>query len=119
MRFRVLALDYDGTIAEGGKLYPEAKGAIDEVRRRGVVVVLVTGRILDDLRTAVGDLNRFSAVVAEGGAVLAFPESDRSFFWPPHRRPFFWKRLTARAFGPWSASASSKLMLSTPPALSS
>ena len=79
MRFRVLALDYDGTIAEGGKLYPEAKGAIDEVRRRGVVVVLVTGRILDDLRTAVGDLDRFSAVVAEGGAVLAFPESDRSF----------------------------------------
>ncbi len=79
MRFRVLALDYDGTIAEGGKLYSEAKDAIAEVRGRGVAVVLVTGRILDDLRTVAGDLSRFSAVVAEGGAVLAFPESGRSF----------------------------------------
>ena len=79
MRFRVLALDYDGTIAEGGKLHSEAQAAIDEVRGRGVAVVLVTGRILDDLRTVAPDLGRFSAVVAEGGAVLAFPESGRSF----------------------------------------
>ena len=33
MRFSVLALDYDGTIAEGGTLYPEARAAIEEVRR--------------------------------------------------------------------------------------
>jgi len=79
MRFRVLALDYDGTIADGGKLSSEAMDAIDDVRGRGVAVVLVTGRILNDLRTVAGDLGRFRAVVAEGGAVLAFPESDRSF----------------------------------------
>ena len=41
--------------------------------------MLVTGRILDDLRTVAADLGRFSAVVAEGGAVLVFPESGRSF----------------------------------------
>jgi hydroxymethylpyrimidine pyrophosphatase-like HAD family hydrolase len=50
MKFGVLALDYDGTIAIDGALDPDVRAAIAEVRSAGVVVVLVTGRILDDLR---------------------------------------------------------------------
>jgi hydroxymethylpyrimidine pyrophosphatase-like HAD family hydrolase len=72
MKFRVLALDYDGTIAQNGRLDPGVKAAILEARARGVVVVLVTGRILSELRKVAGDLNFLDAVVAENGAVLSF-----------------------------------------------
>ncbi len=72
MRFRVLALDYDGTIAQKGQLDPAVKAAIIEARARGVVVVVVTGRILSELRKVAGDLSFLDAVVAENGAVLSF-----------------------------------------------
>ncbi|MFZ0418539.1 MAG: HAD hydrolase family protein [Candidatus Sulfotelmatobacter sp.] len=73
MKFSVLALDYDGTIATEGVLDPDVRAAIIETRARGTVVLLVTGRILSDLRQAAGDLDFADAVVAENGAVLAFP----------------------------------------------
>jgi hydroxymethylpyrimidine pyrophosphatase-like HAD family hydrolase len=78
MKFGVLALDYDGTIARDGVLDSEVKDAIVEARARGIVVVIVTGRILSDLRQAAGDLGFVDAVVAENGAVLAFPNGQTS-----------------------------------------
>jgi hydroxymethylpyrimidine pyrophosphatase-like HAD family hydrolase len=78
MRFIVLALDYDGTIAEDGRLDDAVRAALGEVRRRGITPILVTGRILGDLRRVAGDLRLFDAVVAENGAVFAHPESGRS-----------------------------------------
>ena len=72
MKFRVLALDYDGTIAQSGRLDPEVRSAIMEARTRGLVVVLVTGRILEDLRRVAGDLSFFDAVVTENGAHISF-----------------------------------------------
>jgi hydroxymethylpyrimidine pyrophosphatase-like HAD family hydrolase len=78
VRFSVLALDYDGTIATDGALDPEVRHAIADVRARGITVILVTGRILDDLRRLVGDLRFVDAVVAENGAIITFPESGRS-----------------------------------------
>lgn len=78
MKLGILALDYDGTIAEDGALHPDVRRAIDDVRGRGIVVILVTGRILSDLRRVAGDLRSFDAVVAENGAVLAFPESGHA-----------------------------------------
>ena len=42
------------------------------------MVAIVTGRILDDLRRVAGDLCFVDAVVAENGAVVAFPESGQS-----------------------------------------
>lgn len=50
MRFSVLALDYDGTIARGGVLDPAVGAAIAEVRAQGITVVIVRGRVLSDLR---------------------------------------------------------------------
>jgi hypothetical protein len=68
VRFSVLALDYDGTIATDGVLDPEVRHAIADVRAHGTTVVIVTGRILDDLRRFAGDLRFVDAVVAENGA---------------------------------------------------
>jgi hydroxymethylpyrimidine pyrophosphatase-like HAD family hydrolase len=49
MQLSVLALDYDGTLAQDGILDPEVRQAILEVRAHDVTVVMATGRILDDL----------------------------------------------------------------------
>src|SRR6516162_2814158 len=76
MKFGVLALDYDGTIARDGVLAPGIKPAISEARGRGIVVIIVTGRILSDLRCVCGKLSFVDAVVAENGAVLAFPNGQ-------------------------------------------
>jgi len=72
MKFAVLALDYDGTVARDSVLHPDVRAAIAEARARGIVVIIATGRILSDLQIAVGDLNFVDAVVAENGAVLSF-----------------------------------------------
>ncbi|MEZ5962387.1 MAG: HAD hydrolase family protein [Planctomycetota bacterium] len=83
MKLRILALDYDGTIAVDGRLDPEVRSAIGDARASGLAVVLVTGRILDDLRCLIGNLRIFDAVVAENGAVLSFPLSGRSSLLAP------------------------------------
>jgi hydroxymethylpyrimidine pyrophosphatase-like HAD family hydrolase len=77
MKFAALALDYDGTIATDGVIGPGIREAIGDARQRGIVVVLVTGRRLPDLRGVAGDLTCFDVVVAENGAVLDFPSSGR------------------------------------------
>jgi hypothetical protein len=68
MRFSVLALAYDGTIADQGVLDPEVRQAIRAARAHSVTVVNVTGRSLDDLRQVLGDLRLVDAVVAENAA---------------------------------------------------
>jgi hydroxymethylpyrimidine pyrophosphatase-like HAD family hydrolase len=73
MKFGVLALDYDGTIARDGRLDSDVRAAIAEVRARGIAVVIATGRILSELKKVAGDLQFVDAVVAENGAVLDFP----------------------------------------------
>lgn len=75
MKFSVLAIDYDGTIAQGDVLDSEVRRAIGELRAQGIVVVLVTGRILEDLKRVAGELYFVDAVVAENGAVVEFPDS--------------------------------------------
>lgn len=77
MKFSALALDYDGTIAVDGVFDPLVREAVGEARRRGIVVVLATGRRLSDLHRVAGDLTCFDVVVGENGAVVEFPASGR------------------------------------------
>ena len=86
MKFNVLALDYDGTVASHGQLHPEVALAIREARAKGITVVLVTGRILADLHRVMKEKDLFNAIVAENGAVLAFPNGwTRVLGRPPAR----------------------------------
>lgn len=73
MKFRIFALDYDGTIAEAGVLDRDVKAAVAEARRQGIVVVLATGRVIADLERHIGSLDMFDAIVGENGAVVHFP----------------------------------------------
>ena len=77
MYCRVLACDFDGTIADEGRLAPEVVTALADARGRGIGVILVTGRVLEDLRLADVDLTAFDAVVAENGAVVHLPGQAR------------------------------------------
>jgi hypothetical protein len=93
MKLSALALDYDGTIAVNDAHYPAVREAIAGVRRRGVVVVLATGRQLTDLRRVAGDLACFDAIVAENGAVLHFPASGRHMMLAHAPHPAFLDEL--------------------------
>jgi hypothetical protein len=75
VKLSTLALDFDGTIARNEVLDPDVRKAIAEARAQGVVVLIVTGRILEDLRRVAGDLHFVDAIVAENGAVVEFPDS--------------------------------------------
>lgn len=96
MKLTVLALDYDGTIARDDRLEPSVLDAIAEARRRGIAVMLVTGRRLDDLRRVAGDLHFADGVVAENGALLHFPESGVTTTLAPPTPPEFADRLRQR-----------------------
>jgi hydroxymethylpyrimidine pyrophosphatase-like HAD family hydrolase len=78
MKFSVLAIDCDGTIAQNDRIDPLARQAIAELRAQGITIVLVTGRILSELRRIAGDLHFVDAVVGENGAVIEFPDSGYS-----------------------------------------
>jgi hydroxymethylpyrimidine pyrophosphatase-like HAD family hydrolase len=78
VKLSVIALDYDGTVARADALDPAVRAAIAAARTQGIVVLLVTGRILDELRRVAGDLHFVDGVVAENGAVIHFPASGRT-----------------------------------------
>ncbi len=68
--FRAVAVDYDGTLADGA-VAPDTVAALAEVRARGIRVILVTGRIVSELRAVFADVeDHVDALVAENGAVL-------------------------------------------------
>lgn len=73
VRYHLLATDYDGTLAEQGQVAPATVQAIERLRATGRRVVLVTGRIVEDLRRVFPRLELFDRVVAENGAVLLDP----------------------------------------------
>lgn len=75
MIVHVLASDYDSTLAEHGTISETTARALTRVRESGRKVVLVTGRMLPDLKNVCPDADRmFDAIVAENGAVVYFPE---------------------------------------------
>lgn len=69
--FRALALDYDGTLTTGGPPVAEILEALRAARQEGFAVVLVSGRILEELRAVFpGVDSHFDLLVGENGAVL-------------------------------------------------
>ena len=96
MKLSVLALDYDGTIANGHAVDPAVRDAIAVARARGFLVLLVTGRILDELRRVAGDLHFVDGVIAENGAVIHFPDSGHTEALAPTIPPAYIDELQRR-----------------------
>ena len=69
--FRAIAVDYDNTLTITARPSDDVLAAIREVRRSGRQVILVTGRIIAELRADFPLVDReFDLIVAENGAVL-------------------------------------------------
>jgi len=76
--FHAVAIDYDGTLARADTPHEEALEALAEIRAAGRRVILVTGRILEELRGVFPGVDaHFDAIVAENGAVLSVEGTTR------------------------------------------
>lgn len=74
MHYLALATDYDGTLAEDGKVRNEVIDALLRLQDSGRKLVLVTGRELDELIRVFPRIDVFDKVVAENGALLYTPK---------------------------------------------
>jgi hydroxymethylpyrimidine pyrophosphatase-like HAD family hydrolase len=71
--FRAVAADFDGTLADG-QVAPDTMAALAEARASGIRVILVTGRIMSELRAVFPAVEDYvDAVVAENGALVITP----------------------------------------------
>lgn len=77
MRYMAVAADYDGTLATNGRISNETASALERLRASGRRVILVTGRILDELEAVCPRLDLFDYVVVENGAVLFDPRTKK------------------------------------------
>jgi hydroxymethylpyrimidine pyrophosphatase-like HAD family hydrolase len=75
---RVLAFDFDGTLAVNGVVSPEVETALEQCRASGHVLFLVTGRRYETV--SLGHLAElFSGIVWENGAVLSHTASGETY----------------------------------------
>ena len=78
VKLSAIAVDFDGTIARGDVLDPAVPAVLAAARAKGLTILLVTGRTLDDLRQVAGHLPFIDAVIAENGAMIHFPGSGHA-----------------------------------------
>jgi HAD superfamily hydrolase (TIGR01484 family) len=76
MRYHVLAADYDGTLATDGHVDNQTLDALHRLRESGRRLVLVTGRIIAQLRDVFPPLEICDLVVADNGAVIYDPRAN-------------------------------------------
>jgi HAD superfamily hydrolase (TIGR01484 family) len=77
VRWAALACDYDGTLANGGRVRPATLEALGQVRHSRRKLLLVTGRELGELLGIFPLISLFDRVVAENGAVLYDPATRK------------------------------------------
>jgi hypothetical protein len=77
MRFRwqAIAADYDGTLANNGRVAKDTLETLQRVRESGRKIVLITGRELESLQSVFTKLDLFDLIVAENGALLYHPST--------------------------------------------
>ena len=76
-RYTVLAVDYDGTLATHGTVDDEASKALEELKKTGRKLVLVTGREVEDVLRIFKRSDLFDRIVGENGAVVYSPADRR------------------------------------------
>jgi hydroxymethylpyrimidine pyrophosphatase-like HAD family hydrolase len=93
MRYHAVASDYDGTLAQHGRVSAETVKALERLRQSGRKLVLVTGREIRELEQVFDCLNVFDRVVAENGAVILSPRSRQKHTLASPPPPQFLKKL--------------------------
>jgi hydroxymethylpyrimidine pyrophosphatase-like HAD family hydrolase len=96
MHLKIVACDLDGTLAEGGIVTEETWRALREAKEAGFILILVTGRKLDNWLTSGTFGELFDAIVAEDGAAVHFPGSGSTELPFGHLAPTLVAALQAR-----------------------
>jgi hydroxymethylpyrimidine pyrophosphatase-like HAD family hydrolase len=95
-RYRAFAIDYDGTLTASDEPARDTLAAVAEARRSGRRVVLVTGRIMEELLAVFPDVrDHFDSIVAENGGVL-YTAGDPGRMLAPQIAPELAGRLLGR-----------------------
>jgi hydroxymethylpyrimidine pyrophosphatase-like HAD family hydrolase len=100
MRFVALATDYDGTLAQDGRVPDRTLQALERLRQSGRKLILVTGRHLPDLQSVFPRLDLFDLAVVENGAVLYTPSTRVKIDLAPAPPPTFVDALRQRGVDP-------------------
>jgi hydroxymethylpyrimidine pyrophosphatase-like HAD family hydrolase len=111
MRFRVLACDYDRTIAVDALLPEPTRRSLREVAASGRRLLLVTGRTMEELLSVFGELTLFDRVVIENGAVVHDPATGKDRLLGPPVSPELVDALERRRLEPLVVG---KVICSTP-----
>src|SRR5437773_5315391 len=102
MYFLALATDYDGTIAHHGAVDAPTLAALERFRRTGRRLILVTGRELPDLKRVFPQTKLFDLVVAENGALIYDPITEKEHCIAPAPSAAFVEELRRRGVSPLS-----------------
>ncbi len=97
-----LATDYDGTLAQGGVVDGATVAALEDFRKSGRNLALVSGRELPDLSRYFPRLDLFDRVVAENGALLHQPATHEEHPLAPAPSENFVEALLAKGVRPLS-----------------
>jgi hydroxymethylpyrimidine pyrophosphatase-like HAD family hydrolase len=83
MRHRVLACDYDGTLATDGVCAPATIARLALIAESGMRLILVTGRTREELEAVFDRSDLFDAIVVENGAVVIQPATGDEWLLAP------------------------------------
>ncbi|HVV05767.1 MAG TPA: HAD-IIB family hydrolase [Puia sp.] len=102
MRFHLLATDYDGTLADQGRVGEDVLNKLKEFQVTGRRKILVTGREMKDLISVFPDYKVFDYIVAENGAVIHETATGKEQLLGPEPDPAFVRSLEERGVYPIS-----------------
>ncbi len=102
-RYLALATDYDGTLATDGQVDNKTLAALERLRAFGRKLILVTGRLLDDLQRVFPQYHCCDCIVAENGPLLYFPASGQQKILAKQPPSEFIQALHKRGVHPLSA----------------
>ena len=100
MHFEAIAFDYDGTLAWDGMVEPETIQALEEVRKTGRRLLLVTGRQLEDLQQVFPRFELFDRIVGENGALVFDSSTNQMKLLSEKPSPKFIQELRDRGVTP-------------------
>jgi len=102
MYYLALATDYDGTIAEHGHVDRATFEALQELKKSGRRLIMVSGRELPDLQRVFPELELFDLAVLENGGLLYEPASKTETVLGEPPPPALVERLRAEGVEPLS-----------------
>lgn len=103
MRYQVLATDYDGTLADQGRVAGPVIEKIRQLQATGRRAVLVTGREMRDLVIVFPSYTIFDYIIAENGALIHETATGKEQLLGPPPDPFFVEALEKQGVHPLSA----------------